>query len=105
MTQEKGIEHKYNGTLLSVLNFLAVLAVFGYTIFLINNYSRNTILGSLLTLGVFGLYLWRVYVSIGEYKKGYMSTAKGLFISIGGLFLVFIADIFVCANSVSLNFH
>jgi hypothetical protein len=98
-------EKKDLGMMLSVFNFLAVLAAFGYTIFLINAYSRNTILGSLLTLGLFALYLWGVYVSTREHRKGHMGTAKGLFISIGGLFLVFIADIFVCANSISMNFH
>ncbi len=99
------LKKEYAGTGLSILNAFTIIIAFAYSIFLVSNYNRNSVLGGILTFGVLGLYLWRVYASIEEYKEGYMSQAKGVFVSIAGLFLLFIADFFVCANSIMFNMH
>ena len=99
--KERELEEKiYQGSLLAVMHFLSGIAAMMYSVFLFMNYSRNIPLGSLLTLGILLLYLWSLYASISRYKEGSLSAARGTFYAIGGLFLGFFLNIFVCLNSI-----
>jgi len=93
---------KNNSTLLSVSIVFAILA-FVYTLFLVSNYdNQNAILGRVLSLIV-----WVVYAAILYFinKKFKAKTGLGIFLAIVGLLLFAFADLFVCANSITLHLH
>jgi len=101
--EETEIQESQGSALLPVIHLLSVLAGLGYTIFLVSNYGRSALVGGILSFGILGLYTWRIYLNTALNKEGKLSTARGIFNAIGGLFLLFIADMFVCANSIYLH--
>ena len=96
-------ERTYRGSLLSVMHFLFGIAAVAYSVFLVMNYRGNVLLGSLMTFGILFYYLWSMYTSISCYEEGSVSTARGIFAAVGGLFLVFFVNIAVCASSVGIG--
>ena len=99
--KEKKLKRRtYQGSLLSVLHFLSGLVALGYSIFLVMSYQRSVFFGSLFTFAILFFYLWSLYADIKHYKEEKISTAKGIFSAILGLFIIFFLNIFVCANSV-----
>jgi len=95
-------EIKENSTLLVISIVFAILA-FVYTLFLVSNYdNQNAMLGRVLSLIV-----WVVYAAILYFinKKFKAKTSLGITLAIAGFLLFAFADLFVCANSITLHLH
>ena len=102
--EEKVLESStYRWSPLAVMHFLSGVSAAAYSVFLVMNYRGNILLGSLMTFGILFYYLWSMYASISRYEEGIVSTARGIFATIGGLFLVFFFNIAVCASSVGIG--
>jgi len=91
--------YQYKKSFLLFWHILLGGAFVVYTFFLIDNYTRNIIQGTILTLAITLAYLYLLYISAKVFNKQRIGFAY--FLTVVGFLVGLFVQVLTCANSIT----